>query len=338
MTDVAIVGASGYVGGELLRLLLGHPHVRIMAVTSEQSSGKSVRALFPNLVGPELVYEAVNPEEVAERAEIIFLALPHTKAAESAVSFRKAGRKVIDLSADFRLKDPAAYEKWYGAIHPCPDLLKTAVYGLPESHREAIKAAELVACPGCYPTAALLSLLPLAREGLLNDLVVIDAKSGISGAGRTPGLAYHFPEANESVEAYQLGVHRHIPEIEQELGANISFTPHLLPMTRGILSTAYVRVANPLTSDRLGDLYREFYKAEPFVRVLNPGQAANPRNTRGANFCEVSAFFDPRTGMTILSAALDNLVKGAAGQAIQDMNLMQGWPETSGLQNFALYP
>ena len=338
MTNIAIVGASGYVGGELLRLLLRHPHVRITAVTSEQSSGKSVRALFPNLVGPELVYEALDPEEVAGRADIIFLALPHTKAAASAASFRKAGRKVIDLSADFRLKNPAAYERWYGAVHPCPDLLKTAVYGLPESHREAIRSAQLVASPGCYPTAALLSLLPMAREGLLKDLVVIDAKSGISGAGRSPALPYHFPEANESIEAYQLGVHRHIPEIEQELGATISFTPHLVPMTRGILSTAYVRVSNPLTPDRLVDLYREFYKAEPFVRVLNPGQSPNPRNTRGSNFCEVSAFFDPRTGMTILSAALDNLVKGAAGQAIQAMNLMQGWPETSGLQDFGLYP
>jgi N-acetyl-gamma-glutamyl-phosphate reductase len=259
VTNVAIVGASGYVGGELLRLLLRHPHVRIAAVTSEQSSGKSVRVVFPNLAGPELVYEAMDSQEIAARAEIVFLALPHTKAASSVASFLKAGRKVIDLSADFRLKDPVVFERWYYAVQPIPDLLKTAVYGLPESHRDEIRSAILVASPGCYPTAALLSLLPLARKGLLGDLVIIDAKSGISGAGRSPALSYHFPEANESVEAYQIGSHRHIPEIEQELGMPITFTPHLVPMTRGILSTAYVRLREPRSSELWAVLYREWY-------------------------------------------------------------------------------
>jgi N-acetyl-gamma-glutamyl-phosphate reductase len=337
LINIAVVGASGYVGGELLRLLLRHPHVRIAAVTSEQSSGKSVRSLFPNLAGPELIYEALDTQEIGARADIIFLALPHTKSAASAVVLLKAGRKVIDLSADFRLKDPAVFEHWYHAVHPCPALLETAVYGLPELHREAIRSAALVASPGCYPTAALLSLLPLAKKGLLGD-VIIDAKSGISGAGRSPALPYHFPEANESIEAYQLGAHRHIPEIEQELGTTVSFTPHLVPMTRGILSTTYVRLRQPYTSDQLADLYRESYKSEPFVRVLNPGQSPNPRHTRGSNFCDVSTFCDPRTGIAILTAALDNLVKGAAGQAIQAMNLMQGWPETAGLQDSGLYP
>ena len=337
LINIAVVGASGYVGGELLRLLLRHPHVRIAAVTSEQSSGKSVRSLFPNLAGPELIYEALDTQEIGARADIIFLALPHTKSAASAVVLLKAGRKVIDLSADFRLKDPAVFEHWYHAVHPCPALLETAVYGLPELHRETIRSAALVASPGCYPTAALLSLLPLAKKGLLGD-VIIDAKSGISGAGRSPALPYHFPEANESIEAYHLGAHRHIPEIEQELGTTVSFTPHLVPMTRGILSTAYVRLRQPYTSDQLADLYRESYKSEPFVRVLNPGQSPNPRHTRGSNFCDVSTFYDPRTGIAILTAALDNLVKGAAGQAIQAMNLMQGWPETAGLQDSGLYP
>jgi len=338
MTNVAVVGASGYVGGELLRLLLRHPNVRIAAVSSEQSSGKSVRSLFPNLAGPELFYEALDAAEIATRAQIIFLALPHTKSATAAATFLKAECKVIDLSADFRLKDPAAYERWYRTAHPCPEILGTAVYGLPELHRSAIRLASLVASPGCYPTAALLSLLPLTTHHLVSDLVVIDAKSGISGAGRNPAAPYHFPEANESIEAYQLGVHRHIPEIEQELGMTVSFTPHLVPMTRGILSSAYVRLREPRTSEQLTDLYREHYKAEPFVRVLNPGQSPNPRHTRGSNFCDVSAFVDPRTGMAILSAALDNLVKGAAGQAIQAMNLMQGWPETAGLGDSGLYP
>jgi len=338
LVNVAIVGASGYVGGELVRLLLRHPHVRIAAVTSEQSAGKSIRSLFPNLAGPDLFYEALDPQEIAARADFVFLALPHTKSASSAASLLTAGRKVIDLSADFRLKDSAVFERWYHAKHPCPDLLKTAVYGLPELHREAIQSAVLVASPGCYPTAALLSLLPLAKEGMLGDLVIIDAKSGISGAGRSPALPYHFPEANESIEAYQLGAHRHIPEIEQELGTMVSFTPHLVPMTRGILSTAYVRLREARTSEQLADLYRESYKAEPFVRVLNPGQSPNPRHTRGSNFCDVSTFCDPRTGVAIVSAALDNLVKGAAGQAIQAMNLMQGWSETGGLQDSGLYP
>jgi N-acetyl-gamma-glutamyl-phosphate reductase len=326
------------VGGELLRLLLKHPKVTITAVTSEQSTGKSVRTLFPNLTDTDLTYEALQTSHVSAHAELVFLALPHTKSAEVARAFLDAGRKVVDLSADFRLKDPDAYEHWYHAKHPCPDLLKTAVYGLPELHREAIRTASLVASPGCYPTAALLALLPLAQRRLLGDNVVIDAKSGISGAGRSPALSYHFPEANESIEAYALGSHRHIPEIEQELGTTISFTPHLVPMTRGILSTAYVRLREPHTSEELTSLYRNAYKGEPFIRVLNAGQSPNPRHTRGSNFCDVSAFADRRTGLTILSAALDNLVKGAAGQAIQAMNLMQAWPETTGLEDSGLYP
>lgn len=338
MTSVAIVGASGYVGGELLRLLFRHPKAQVTAVTSEQSSGKPVHALFPSLRGPDLLCESLDPQQVAARAEVIFLALPHTKSAGPAEAFLKAGRKVIDLSADFRLKNAKDYGAWYQAPHPCPDLLKTAVYGLPELHREAIRSASLVASPGCYPTAAILSLAPLAKHRLLGDHVIIDAKSGISGAGRSPALPYHFPEANESMTAYKLGAHRHIPEIEQELGLTVTFTPHLVPMTRGILSTAYVWLAQARTSEQLTELYRTFYKGEPFVRVLSPGQSPNPLHTRGANTCEVSAFADPRTGTAILMAALDNLVKGAAGQAVQAFNLMQGWDETLGLQDSGLYP
>lgn len=338
MTSVAVVGASGYVGGELLRLLFRHPNTQVTVATSEQASGKPVHALFPNLMGPELLCESLDPQRVAARAEVIFLALPHTKSAGPAQAILQAGRKVIDLSADFRLKDARAYETWYQTSHPCPDLLRTAAYGLPELHRDAIRSAALVASPGCYPTAAILSLAPLAKHQLLGEQVLIDAKSGISGAGRNPSLPYHFPEANESMEAYNLGTHRHIPEIEQELGVTIAFTPHLVPMTRGILSTAYTRLRQARTSKQLTDLYREFYKNEPFIRVLNPGQSPNPRHTRGANLCEVAVFIDPRTGTAILMAALDNLVKGAAGQAVQAFNLMQGWDETLGLQDSGLYP
>lgn len=338
MTTVAVVGASGYVGGELLRLLLRHPEVRIATVTSEQSAGKPIKTLFPNLAGPELVCEALDLKQVADRSDVIFLALPHTKSAGPAETLLKAGRKVIDLSADFRLRNPRAYETWYQTSHPCPDLLAKAVYGLPELHRDAIRSASLVASPGCYPTAAILSLYPLAKHRLLTDQVIIDAKSGISGAGRTPALPYHFPEANESLEAYKLGSHRHTPEMEQELGATVIFTPHLIPMTRGILSTAYVQLREPRSTDQLTDLYRDCYKGEPFIRVLDPGRSPNPRHTRGSNFCDLSAFFDQRTGTAILMAALDNLVKGAAGQAVQALNLMQGWPETLGLQDSGLYP
>jgi N-acetyl-gamma-glutamyl-phosphate reductase len=336
--NVAIVGASGYVGGELLRLLLRHPNIRIAAVTSEQSAGKPIQAVFPNLTGPELLCEVLDSAKVAAQCDLVFLALPHTKSAGPVETFHKAGRKVIDLSADFRLKDPHAYETWYQTPHPNPNLLTEAVYGIPELHRNRIRSASLVASPGCYPTAAILSLYPLALNHLLGEQVIIDAKSGISGAGRSPALMYHYPEANESIEAYKLGSHRHIPEIEQELGVRVSFTPHLVPMTRGILSTAYARLRTPQTSEQLRDLYRECYKNEPFIRVLEPGRSPNPRYTRGANFCDVSAFFDPRTETAILMGALDNLVKGAAGQAVQAMNVMQGWPETLGLHDSGISP
>jgi N-acetyl-gamma-glutamyl-phosphate reductase len=338
MTNAAVIGASGYVGGELVRLLLRHPRIRISAVTSEQSAGRPLRSVFPHLSGAELYFEALDPGHVAARSEVIFLALPHTKSAASAAFFVEAGKKVIDLSADFRLKDAASYNQWYGTSHPCPALLNTAVYGLPELYRDAIRSASLIASPGCYPTAALLSLLPLAKLDLLREPVMIDAKSGISGAGRSPSLPYHFPEANESIHAYQLGSHRHIPEIEQELDMVVSFTPHLVPMSRGILSTAYARLREIHTSDQLTTLYREWYKDAPFVRVLDAGQSPNPRDTRGSNFCDVAAFADTRTRTVILTAALDNLIKGAAGQAVQAMNLMQGWPETTGLEEWGLFP
>jgi len=344
---VAIAGASGYAGAELVRLAAAHPFYEITAVTSEKSAGQLVSAVFPSLTGiVDHRFEALAPEALAERADAVFLALPHTKSQDPVALCMKAGKLVVDLSADYRLKDVAAYEQWYQAPHTHPRLLEEAVYGLPELHREAIAKARLVASPGCYPTAAILQLAPLIAKNLVQpDLIVIDAKSGISGAGRSPALPYHFPEAHESLEPYKIGKHRHIPEIEQELSGmigktgsvTVTFTPHLVPMNRGILSTAYCKLVDDMPLADLRSLYREFYKGERFVRLYED-IVPNPRYIRGSNFCDVGVYTDPRAGWVVTVAAVDNLVKGAAGQAIQAMNLMMGIPEESGLTLPGSYP
>jgi len=344
---VAIAGASGYAGAELVRLAAAHPFYEITAVTSEKSAGQLVSAVFPSLTGiVEHRFEALAPEALAERADAVFLALPHTKSQDPVAVCMKAGKLVVDLSADYRLKDVATYEQWYQTPHTHPRLIEEAVYGLPELHREAIAKARLVASPGCYPTAAILQLAPLIAKNLVQpDLIVIDAKSGISGAGRSPALPYHFPEAHESLEPYKIGKHRHIPEIEQELSGmlgktgsvTVTFTPHLVPMNRGILSTAYCKLVHDMTLADLRSLYREFYKGERFVRLYED-IVPNPRYIRGSNFCDVGVYTDPRAGWVVTVAAVDNLVKGAAGQAIQAMNLMMRLPEESGLTLPGSYP
>lgn len=344
---VAIAGASGYAGAELVRLAAVHPFYEITAVTSEKSAGQPVSAVFPSLTGiVEHRFEALAPEVLAERADAVFLALPHTKSQDPVATCMEAGKLVVDLSADYRLKDVTAYEQWYQTPHAHPRLLKEAVYGLPELHRKAIARAKLVASPGCYPTAAILQLAPLvAKELVQPGTIVIDAKSGISGAGRSPALPYHFPEAHESLEPYKIGRHRHIPEIEQELSAVsgkagtviVAFTPHLVPMNRGILSTAYCKLVCDVTLADLRALYKEFYKGERFVRLYED-IVPNPRYIKGSNFCDVGVYTDPRAGWVVTVAAVDNLVKGAAGQAIQAMNLMMGIPEDSGLTMPSSYP
>ena len=353
---VAVAGASGYTGAELVRLLAQHPRVTLTAVTSEKSAGASVASVFPHLGNVvRLTFEALAPEALSKRADVVFLALPHTKSMDAVAACLPAGIKIIDLSADYRLKDPGAFEHWYQAAHSHPDLLKAAVYGLPELHRAEIAQANLVASPGCYPTAAILQLAPLIARGLVvPDTIVIDAKSGISGAGRSPALPYHFPEAHESLEPYKIGLHRHIPEIEQELNyvhgrglsdrqpaqpgsVTVAFTPHLVPMNRGILSTAYCRLRAPQDLISLRALYQDFYKNELFVRILD-GVMPNPRHVRGSNFCDLAVHQDKRAGWVVTVAALDNLVKGAAGQAIQAMNLMLGYPEDTGLTAPGAYP
>jgi N-acetyl-gamma-glutamyl-phosphate reductase len=343
---IAIIGSSGYTGGELYRILLQHPRAVVAAVTSEKSAGKPISSIFPHLAGlTGLVCESLEPDTIAKKADFIFLALPHVTAQEAAFRFHKLGRKVVDLSADYRISDHSLYEKWYEHRHQYPDLLKSAVYGLPELHRKKIKDASLVANPGCYPTSAVLGLAPLVKNSLVDySSIVIDSKSGISGAGRSPSLPCHYPEANEGFMPYKVGVHRHTPEIEQELSnlagkqVLINFTPHLVPMNRGILSTSYAAFVSRKDAAELHGLYREFYKDEPFVRLLPPGQFPNVSNVRGSNFCDIGVYADPRTGRAVIVTAIDNLVKGASGQAVQNMNLMMGFDETDGLKFAGLFP
>jgi len=338
--NIAIVGSSGYAGGELFRILLHHPSATVTAVTSEKSAGKPITDIFPHLLGlTDLVCEPLDPASIAKKADLAFLALPHVTAQEAAFRLHGLGIKVVDLSADYRLADAALYEKWYEHRHQYPDLLKSAVYGLPELHRERIRKSSLVANPGCYPTSAILGLAPVISRKMLDlETLVIDSKSGVSGAGRSPGLAFHFPEANEGFMAYKVGSHRHTPEIEQELSliagtqVTLSFTPHLVPMNRGILTTIYGRLTGSVDTDSLHAVFAAFYRKEPFIRVLPVGQFPNVRNVRGSNFCDIGVHADGRTGRAVIVTAIDNLVKGASGQAVQNMNLMMGFEESAGLR------
>lgn len=343
---VAVAGASGYTGAELLRLLLAHPGVEVVAVTSETYTGKPVTQALPALSGfGDLTFEPLDANKLASRAEIVFLALPHTASAAPAASLLEAGCRVIDLSADFRLREAGVYEKWYKVSHPIPHLITEAVYGLPEFHRDAIRQARLVAVPGCYPTGALLGLYPLVRAKQIDlDSVIVDAASGTSGAGRKLDLPLHFSEANENFKAYAVTAHRHTPEIEQELSrlgereVVLSFTPHLAPMTRGILSTIYATLTPPVEVETVHDFFNHAYKGEPFIRVLSPGTFPETKQVWGSNYCDIGFAVDPRTSRVVVITAIDNLVKGAAGQAIQAMNLMVGVEETLGLTAPPLFP
>lgn len=345
---VAIVGATGYVGAELIRLLALHPHVEITGLVGRERKGDPIASIHPHLATRALRVHDFVPDD----AEAVFLALPHGVAAARADEFRAKGQTVVDLGPDFRLRDPADYPTWYHFDHPRPDLLATAVYGLPELHRAALAAAgatpgPIIASPGCYSTTSILSLAPLARAGLIGDLV-IDAKTGVSGAGRDPKADLHFGEVNESVRAYGVFSHRHIGEIEQELrgqapsaDANpgleaVDFLPHLVPMTRGILAACHVRPTRPVTQADLDALYAEAYGAEGFITVV-----ANPPATKhvlGSNEFRVWARVDERSGRVLAIGVLDNLVKGAAGQAIQAFNVLHGLPEPTGLLQLPLAP
>jgi len=320
-TQVAIIGASGYSGQELIRLLLRHPSVEIVAFTSRQYAGQPVADVFPRFRG-QINHVFVEPNISNLAAEVAFLALPHGVAAEFAAPLLAKGVKVLDLSADFRLKSPAVYQEFYEHEHPAPELLKKAVYGLPEWHREKIQQAQLVACPGCYPTSILLGVAPVLKQA---KNILVSSLSGVSGAGRKVSEEYLFPECNESARAYGIPKHRHLSEIEEQLGQTITFVPHLIPLNRGIVSTLIMDAVVP---DPL-PLYRQFYQNERFVRVMDT--LPDIKNVAMTNYCDLSARFDKRTNRLIVVSAIDNLTKGAAGQAVQCMNLICGYEETTGL-------
>lgn len=347
---VGVIGASGYSGEELVRLLLAHPHVELAAVTSRQYAGQSLTNVFPKFAhyahAKSLQFTEPNVQALARQAQIIFLALPHGVSAEFAVPLLKLDCKVIDLSADFRVKSAEVYKEFYAHDHPAPDLLAKSIYGLPEIYREQIKQASLIASPGCYPTSILLPTLPLLRAGLIHPTSIIaDSLSGVSGAGRKVEQDYLFVECNESVRPYGVPKHRHLSEIEQELSlaANeqitIQFTPHLIPVNRGILTTLYMAPAKHFTgasemfelTGKITACYANAYGKEPFVRLLDGKILPDTKNVVGTNVCEIGWRLDPRTGRLIVMSALDNIVKGASGQAVQSMNILCGFEETSGL-------
>ena len=331
---VAIGGASGYTGAELLRYLAVHPQARVVACLAHSQQGQTVSDLFPNLNGfYDDVLVAREWAELGGQADLVFLCLPHGQSQEPAAALLQAGCKVIDLGADFRLRDPLLYARTYDGVHLRPDLLKEAVYGLPELAREAIRGARLVANPGCYPTASLLALLPMIKEGLLQEPTIIDAKSGVSGAGRAASVGSLYAEVNETIKAYGVGGHRHQPEIEQTVGQKVVFTPHLTPMTRGILATVYVR--HPAAD--LASLYRDFYAGEPFVRVLDKGLPTT-KATLGSNYCHLAVRDSGYPGCSIVLSAIDNLGKGGAGTAVHNMNLLFDLPEETGLRFPAIGP
>ncbi|MEW6540839.1 MAG: N-acetyl-gamma-glutamyl-phosphate reductase [Bacillota bacterium] len=347
MIKVGIVGSTGYTGAELVRLLTRHLHVELAGLTSRSYVGEHYWRVYPHLKNyTDLQCEELDLPRLVDRADVLFTALPHGHSMDVAREVLSQGKKLVDLGADFRFRDQAVYESWYRVPHTAAELLPHAVYGLPEVNREAVRGAALTANPGCYPTASILGLAPLLAGGLIDPGgMVIDAKSGVSGAGRGFSLKTHFAETNENFQAYNVGMHRHTPEIEEQLGRlagrelTVTFTPHLVPMVRGILATIYTRPAAALPDrDELYELYADYYREEPFVRVLLPGVLPQTKAVAGTNHCDLAVVPDPRTGRVIVLAAIDNLVKGASGQAVQNMNLMFGLDETTGLMSPGLYP
>jgi len=351
MVKVGIVGAGGYAGATLINILLRHPEVEIVWLMSEEAhKGKKIADLYPHLTGQlDLACQTLaGLDQVLDNTDVVLLALPHGIAINYVPKILDAGKKVVDLGADYRFADNAVFKKWYGIEHATEKYLKQAVFGSPELYRAEIKKTKLVGNPGCYPTASILGTAPLVKHGLAElDSIIVDAKSGVSGAGRGASLKTLYCERNEGMEAYAVTTHRHMGEIEYQLSRvagqqmNVTFVPHLTPMTRGILATIYAKVKSQkskVKSNELTQLYIDFYKGEPFVRVLDEGKLPNTKYVAGTNFVDISLQYNETTGQIIVLSAIDNLVKGAAGQAVQNLNLICGFPETTALKQLAVYP
>jgi N-acetyl-gamma-glutamyl-phosphate reductase len=340
---VGIIGASGYTGGELLRILARHEECEISCATSRRFRGK-IQRVHPHLRGAlEIEFEDLRAEEVADKSDFVFTATPHGASMKIVPELLDMGVKVVDLSGDFRFSDVSTYEKYYGLKHEHPGV--RAVYGLPELHRQEIRKAKLVANPGCYPTSVILGLAPIIKEGLIEvDRIAVDSKSGISGAGATPKEKTHYPVTADSVLPYSVSAHRHLPEMEQELrvldgNTRLSFVPHLVPVIRGISSTMHCFLIKDVEGEDIGEVYSRFYRGEPFVRVLEKGEMPRMSSVRGSNYCDIGCFeVDKERRRTVIVSTIDNLVKGASGQAVQNMNIMAGYEETAGLKNIGIHP
>lgn len=343
MIHVAILGSTGYVGAELVRLLYKHPNVKLTHLSSHSYQSEPYSKVYPQF--KELIHEVCIEDDLNKiEADVLFIALPHGIASKVVTKELLHKTKVIDLGADFRISS-AAYDRWYKVEHFGKDLLSEAVYGLCEWNREAIKKARLIANPGCYVTCSLLSLIPLIKEGVIDlKSIIIDAKSGVTGAGRGLNLGSHYTECNESIKAYGLTTHRHTPEIEEKLQVfgeheiTLTFTPHLVPMNRGILATIYTQLNKGITNKDICEIYKKYYEHEKFIRLLNDAAVAETRWVKGSNYCDISFKVDERTGRLIIISALDNMIKGAAGQAVQNMNLMMGWEESLGIEDVPIFP
>lgn len=339
MISVSIIGGTGYTGQELLRILCNHPKVKVEGIITRSHPGERFSNIYPSLKGlVDAECSEFESRGFIDRSDVVFIALPHGLTAPFAAEASRKGKKVVDLGADFRFNSPQTYQQWYSSRHPHPELLERAVYGIPEINRDRIKDTAIVANPGCYPTCSILTIAPLLKEDVIDEhSIIIDAKSGISGAGRELRLGSLFCEADENIKAYGVAGHRHQPEIEEQLTfiagkeVRVSFTPHLVPMSRGIMVTAYGNLKREADMDMLFEMYREFYSGEYFVRVMEKGKMPETRQVRASNFCDIGIAVDRHTNRVIACGVIDNLVKGASGQAVQNMNILCGLPESTGL-------